>query len=100
MRIRDLPPSLEEMDVEGILGFAERVLRESDPWVQASLDYKQRLQQLFFPEGIAYDGIRFNRTAITAPLLNYLAPYESADEEMVSREGIAHVRRARQRDAT
>jgi hypothetical protein len=25
--------------------------------VQASLDYKQRLQQLFLPEGIAYDGI-------------------------------------------
>jgi hypothetical protein len=33
-----------------------------DLWVQASLDYKQRLQQLFFPEGIAFDGNRFNRT--------------------------------------
>jgi hypothetical protein len=52
--------------------------------VQASLDYKQRLQQLFFPEGIAYDGNRFNRTAVTAPLFNYLAPSESADEKMVS----------------
>jgi hypothetical protein len=31
----------------------------SDLWVQASLDYKQRLQQLFFPEGIAFDGTRF-----------------------------------------
>jgi hypothetical protein len=48
--------------------------------VQAPLDYKQRLQQLFFPEGIAYDGIRFNRTAITAPLFNCLAPDQSADE--------------------
>ena len=47
--------------------------RASELWVQASLDYKQRLQQLFFPEGIAYDGIRFNRTAVTAPLFNYLA---------------------------
>jgi hypothetical protein len=36
--------------------------------VQASLDYKQRLQLLFFPEGIAYDGNRFNRIAVTAPL--------------------------------
>jgi hypothetical protein len=53
-----------------------------------SLDYKQRLQQLFFPEGIAHDGNRFNRTAATAPLFNYLAPSESADEKMVSREGI------------
>jgi hypothetical protein len=48
--------------------------------VQAPLDYKQRLQQLFFPEGIAYDGIRFNRTDITAPLFNCLAPDQSADE--------------------
>jgi hypothetical protein len=69
-----------------ILAFAERVLpRASDLWVQASLDYRQRLQQLFFPEGIAYDGIRFNRTAATAPLFNYLAPDQSAEEVLVSR---------------
>jgi hypothetical protein len=50
--------------VQGILAFAERILpRASDLWVQASLDYKQRLQALFFPEGIAYDGksIQSNR---------------------------------------
>jgi hypothetical protein len=45
---------------------------------------KQRLQQLFFPEGIAYDGIRLNRTAITAPLFKYLAPDQSAEEIVVS----------------
>jgi len=56
--------------------------------VQASLDQQQRLQQLFFPEGIAYDGNRFNRTAVTAPLFKYLAPSDSADEKMVSQEGI------------
>ena len=67
--------AVEELDVQGILAFAERILpRASDLWVQASLDYKQRLQQLFFPEGIAFDGNRFNRSAITAPLFNYLAP--------------------------
>jgi DNA invertase Pin-like site-specific DNA recombinase len=52
---------------------AERILsRASDLWVQASLDYKRRLQQLFFPEGIAFDGNRFNRTAATAPLFKVL----------------------------
>jgi hypothetical protein len=56
--------------------------------VQASLDQKQRLQQLFFPEGVAFDGTGFNRTAITAPFFKYLAPSESADEKMVSRDGI------------
>ena len=40
---------LEEMDVEGILAFAERVLPSaSNLWVQSSLNQKQRLQQLFF----------------------------------------------------
>jgi site-specific DNA recombinase len=81
--------AVDELDVQGILAFAERILpRASDLWVQASLDYKQRLQLLFFPEGIAYDGNRFNRTAATAPLFNYLAPSESADERVVSPEGI------------
>ena len=59
--------------------------------MQASLDYKQRLQQLFFPGGIAYDGNRFNRTAVTAPLFKYLAPSESADERVVSPTGIEPV---------
>jgi hypothetical protein len=81
--------AVDELHVQGILAFAERILpRASDLWVPASLDYKQRLQTLFFPEGIAYNGNRFNRIAITAPLFKYLAPSESADERMVSREGI------------
>ena len=64
-----------------ILAFAERIL--------------PRAQQLPFPEGIAYDGDRFNRTAATAPPFNYLAPSESADEKMVSRVGIEPERRDR-----
>jgi hypothetical protein len=86
--------AVDELDVQGILAFAERILpRASDLWVQASLDYKQRLQQLFFPERIAFDGNRFNRTAITAPLFNYLAPSESAEETVVSRIGIEPITR-------
>ena len=45
-------------------------------------DYKQRMQELFFPEGIAYNGNRFNRTAATAPLFRGSAPSESADEKI------------------
>jgi hypothetical protein len=72
--------AIDVLDVQGILAFAERILpRASDLWVQASLD-KQCLQELFFPEGIAFDGNRFNRTAVTAPLFNYLAPDQSAEE--------------------
>ena len=69
--------SIEELDVQGILACAERVLPPAaDLWVQASLDQKQRLQQLFLPEGIAFDGNRFNRTAVTAPSFKYLSPNE------------------------
>ncbi|GMV23478.1 MAG: hypothetical protein AMXMBFR57_34270 [Acidimicrobiia bacterium] len=46
------------LDVHGILAFAERILpRASDLWVQASLDYKQRLQALFFRRGSRTKGI-------------------------------------------
>ena len=45
--------------------------------MQASLDYKQRLQQLFFPEGIAFDGNRFNRTSVAAPLFRVLGAWRT-----------------------
>ena len=76
---------LDELDVEGILAFAERVLpRAADLWVQASLEQRQRFQQLFFPEGIAFDGNRFVRTAVTAPAFSYLRPIESGNEGLVA----------------
>jgi hypothetical protein len=64
---------LDELDVGGILAFAERVLpRAADLWVQASLEQQQRFQQLLFPEGISFDGNGFVRTAVTAPAFSYL----------------------------
>ena len=75
---------LDELDVEGILAFAERVLpRASDLWVQSSLEQRQRFQQLFFPDGIAFDGNGFVRTAVTAPAFSYLGGTEEGNERMV-----------------
>ena len=43
--------AVDELDVEGILAFAERILpRASDLWVQASLDYKQRCSSCSSPK--------------------------------------------------
>ncbi len=57
VRIQRHSGQLEELDVEGILAFAERILpRAADLCVQASLDQRQRFQQLFLPVGIAFDG--------------------------------------------
>jgi hypothetical protein len=79
---------LEKFDVEGILAFAERVLpRASDLWVQASFNQKQELQQLFFPEGVAFDGKRFVRTAVTVNAFKYLTAAESSQDQVASPTG-------------
>ena len=83
---------LEELDVEGILAFAERVLPSaSNLWVQASLNQKQRLQHLFFPEGVRFDGQRIVGTGVTLPVFNYLTPVEGTNKELVDQTGIEPV---------
>ncbi len=85
LKIDEHSPKLEELDVEGILPFAERVLpRTADLWVQASLDQRQRLQQLFFPQGVTFDGNGFVGTAVTAPAFSYLQPDADGKERMAA----------------
>ncbi|PYR72403.1 MAG: hypothetical protein DMF86_23795 [Acidobacteria bacterium] len=75
---------LEEMDVEGILAFAERVLpRASNLWVQSSLAQKQQLQQVFFPDGIRFDRKKLVGTGTTLPVFNYLNPISEQKKELV-----------------
>ena len=83
---------LEEMDVEGILAFAERVLPSaSNLWVQSSFAQKQRLQQVFFPEGIRFDGKRLIGTGVTLPVFNHLNPISDEKKELVDQTGIEPV---------
>ena len=83
---------LEELDVEGILAFAERVLpRAADLWVQASLDQRQRFQQLFFPDGIGFDGNRFIGTGVTAPAFSYFRGIRTENEDLVDQTGVEPV---------
>ena len=68
-----------------ILAFAERVLPlASDLWVQASLDQRQRLQRLFFPGGVVFDGKRFVRTGVSTPEFKYLTSVEPAENNLAS----------------
>jgi len=83
---------LEELDVEGILAFAERVLPSaSNLWVQSSLNQKQRLQQVFFPDGIRFDGKKLVGTGTTLPVFNYLNPIPNEKEELVDQTGVEPV---------
>jgi hypothetical protein len=83
---------LEEMDVEGIVAFAERVLPSaSNLWVQSSFAQKQRLQQVFFPEGVRFDGKTLVGTGTTLPVFNYLNPISDEKKELVDQTGVEPV---------
>jgi site-specific DNA recombinase len=80
---------LEEMDVEGILAFAERVLPSaSNLWIQSSLAQKQRLQQVFFPEGMRFDGKAIVGTGTTLPVFNYLSAVSDEKKDLVDQAGV------------
>ena len=78
---------LEEMDVEGVLAFAEHLLTNAARlWMEASLDQKQRLQTVFFPAGLQFDGERFG-TAVTCLAFKQLGPDEAVKDGMASPTG-------------
>ncbi len=82
---------LDELDVEGILGFAEHVVTNAAHlWTEASLDQKQRLQQVLFPEGLVFDGERFG-TAVTCLAFSDLGDSESVEVEVASPTGFEPV---------
>jgi hypothetical protein len=72
------------MDVEGILAFAERVLPSaSNLWVHSSFDQKQRLQQVFFSEGVRFDGKKLVGTGTTLSVFNYSKSISDEKKEVV-----------------
>jgi site-specific DNA recombinase len=83
---------LDELDVEGILAFAERVLpRASDVWIQASLAQRQQLQKLFFPEGIFFDGKSIVRTPPRPSAFNWLEAFRPREKGVVDQTGFEPV---------
>ena len=83
---------LDELDVEGILAFAERVLpRASDVWIQASLTQRQQLQKLFFPEGIGFDGKSIVRTPPRPSAFNWLEAFRPGEKGVVDQTGFEPV---------
>jgi hypothetical protein len=55
----------------------------------ASLEQRQRFQQLFFPDGIAFDGKGFVGTGVTAPAFSHLQGIETANYEGLVDQNIA-----------
>jgi len=54
-RVRLDEAKMEELDVNGVLGFAEHVmLNASKMWPEADLEKRGILQRTFFPQNISY----------------------------------------------
>lgn len=54
---------IEEIDVEGILAYAEHVLSNAaaQMWTDATLEQKRRLQSALFPQGLTFNSWRSQR---------------------------------------
>jgi hypothetical protein len=61
-----------------------QICRSAQPALFKVEDVAALVDRMTSSHAVSFDGNRFNRTAATAPLFNYLAPSESADEKVVS----------------
>lgn len=78
---------IDEFDIEGTLAFAEHLVTHSSRlWIEAALDQRQRLQKLFFPEGLSFDGEEF-RTPLTCPFFMNIEGTSHQVSEMVEQKG-------------
>jgi hypothetical protein len=78
---------LDEIDVEGILGFAEHVIGNAARiWTNASPDQKQRLQRVFLPEGLRFKGGRIG-TVVTCLAFNQIAANRDGDSGLAVPNG-------------
>ncbi len=81
----------EELDVEGILAFAQHVLANAARlWEEAPLDQRQRLQAALFPRGLSSDGSGFG-TPVTCLAFSELLPSDGAQDGLASPTGFEPV---------
>lgn len=79
---------LAEIDVEGVLSFAEVILLDARRlWIEGTLDQRQRLQKILFPRGVAFDPHLGFGTAETAVFFTWLAAVPSPSTEEASPTG-------------
>ncbi len=85
----------EEIDVEGLLGFAEYVLTNAARlWMEATAEQRPRLQRALFPEGLRLRDGRIG-TAVTCMAFTQLEAIEGRDSVLASPAGIAPFMRGR-----
>ena len=64
----------KEIDIEGVLGFAESViLNARRMWTEGTLEQRQRLQKVVFPKGVTYSNLAGFGTVETSLFFRWLA---------------------------
>lgn len=72
---------LDQLDIEGVLAFARRLVSDAARlWEEATPEQQQRLQAAFFPEGLAYSDGNFK----TAPMCLAFRQIGASDSEISS----------------
>src|SRR5688500_8347675 len=83
----------DELEVEGVLIFAEHVLGNlGSLWLGARPDDRSRLQATVFPTGLASDGSSFG-TAITNSAFSWLQAVSQEKSDVASPTGNSNVYR-------
>jgi site-specific DNA recombinase len=78
----------DEIEIEELLDFAENlILNAAGTWNQSSLEQRQRLQQVLFPQGVTYSD-RTYRTSATSPMFKLLEAETVKNERLVALPGI------------
>jgi hypothetical protein len=77
----------DELEVEGVLAFAEHVLGNLVAlWTNADAGDRRRVQEALFPTGLVWDGERFG-TAVTIPIFNWLPEILGVRNQVASPTG-------------
>lgn len=79
---------LDEIDIEGVVGFAEHVLAQpARLWSDSSSDQRQRLQKVLFPRGVTYSPEGQFGTAATSVISRLLQSLPTYREREASPKG-------------
>src|SRR5262245_23734615 len=79
---------LEELDIEAVINFSQHVLLNAARlWTTFSLNQKQRLQKVIFPEGLVYFPEGFG-TAVTSPIFSILQGESTLKRNLAPQVGL------------
>jgi hypothetical protein len=83
--------TIDQLDIEGLLGFAESVLLNAGRlWEASDGDQRQRLQWALFPNGLVFSDGKIE-TGLTCLAFSDLAGFSGEKNHLASPPGLRHI---------